>query len=177
MCVDGEVSLIGGSDGRESACNAGDLGLIPGLGRSPGEGKGYPLQYSGLQNSMDRGDWQSTVHGVAKRWTQLSKFHFLFHFHITKKCSDTSWGVLQFNSILMVSIYQREHQVPQVKGSVPQDCPCFGCQLKFQVVTCVFDWLAINQKLLWLPWLISGSGSWIQETCLLTELWLYYKEY
>ena len=43
----------GGSDGKESACNAGDLGLIPGLGRSPGEGKGYPLQYSGLENSMD----------------------------------------------------------------------------------------------------------------------------
>ena len=43
----------GGSDGKESACNAGDLGSIPGLGRSPGEGKGYPLQYSGLENSMD----------------------------------------------------------------------------------------------------------------------------
>ena len=43
----------GGSAGKESACNAGDLGLIPGLGRSPGEGKGYPLQYSGLKNSMD----------------------------------------------------------------------------------------------------------------------------
>jgi len=46
-----------GSDGKESACNAGDLGLIPELGRSPGEGKGYPLQYSCLENSMDRGAW------------------------------------------------------------------------------------------------------------------------
>ena len=46
-----------GSDGKESACNVGDLGLIPGLGRSPGEGNGYPLQYSGLENSMDRGAW------------------------------------------------------------------------------------------------------------------------
>ena len=115
----GEGSLTGGSDGKESTCNAGDLGLIPGLGRSPGEGKGYPLQYSGLENSMNRGDWQPTVHGVAKSWTRLSNFHFLFHFYVTKKCSDASWGVLQFNSILMVSIYQREHQVPQVKGSVP----------------------------------------------------------
>ena len=61
-----------GSAGKESACNAGDLGLIPELGRSPGEGKGYPLQYSGLENSMD-----CTVHGVAKSWTQLSKFHFI----------------------------------------------------------------------------------------------------
>ena len=70
----------GGSDGKESACNAGDLGLIPGLGRSPGEGNGYPLQYSGLENFMDRGAWQATVHGVAKSRTWLSDFtslHFL----------------------------------------------------------------------------------------------------
>ena len=59
------------SVGKESACNAGDLGLIPGLGRSPGEGKGYPFQYSGLENSMN-----SIVHGVAKSPTRLSDFHF-----------------------------------------------------------------------------------------------------
>ena len=70
------LGFPGGSDGKNSACNAGDLGLIPGLGKSPGEGNGYPLQYSGLENSMDRGAWQATVHGVAKRWTQLSNFHF-----------------------------------------------------------------------------------------------------
>ena len=56
----------GGSAGKESACNVEDLGSIPGLGRSPGEGKGYPLQYSGLENPMDRGAWQATVHGVAE---------------------------------------------------------------------------------------------------------------
>ena len=56
-----------GSDGKETTCNAGDTGLIPGLGRSPREGNGNPLQYSHLENSMDRGDWQATVHGVAKR--------------------------------------------------------------------------------------------------------------
>ena len=55
-----------GSDGKESACNAGDLGSIPGLGRSPGEGNSYLLQYSSLENSMDRGVWQATVHGVAE---------------------------------------------------------------------------------------------------------------
>ena len=62
----------GGSDGKETTCNAGDLGLIPGLGRSPGEGNGHPLQYSCLENFMDRGDWQATVHGrggVTKSWT------------------------------------------------------------------------------------------------------------
>ena len=56
-----------GSAGKESACNAGDLGSIPGLGKSPGEGKGYPLQYSGLENSMDY-----IIRGVAKSWTRLS---------------------------------------------------------------------------------------------------------
>ena len=60
-----------GSAGKESACNAGDLGSIPGLGRSPGAGKGYPLQYSGLENSMD-----CIVHGVAKSQTWLIDFHF-----------------------------------------------------------------------------------------------------
>ena len=60
-----------GSAGKEPACNVGDLGLIPGLGRSPGEGKGYPLQCSGLEISMDY-----TVHGVAKSRTWLNDFHF-----------------------------------------------------------------------------------------------------
>ena len=59
----------GGSDGKESACNAGDLGLIPESGRSPGERNGNPLQYSCLESSMDRGVWQATVHGLAKSQT------------------------------------------------------------------------------------------------------------
>ena len=62
------------SVGKESACNEGDLGLIPGLGRSPGEGKDYPLQNSDLENSMDY-----VLHGVAKSRTVLSDFHFHFH--------------------------------------------------------------------------------------------------
>ena len=66
----------GGSDGKESASDAGDPGLIPGLGRSPGEGNGNQLQFSCLKNSMDRGAWQATVHGVTKSPTQLSDFDF-----------------------------------------------------------------------------------------------------
>ena len=54
------------SAGKESACNAGDLGSIPGSGRSPGEGNGNPLQYSCLENPMDRGAWQATVHGFTR---------------------------------------------------------------------------------------------------------------
>ena len=65
------LSFPCGSAGKESACNVGDLGSIPGLGRSPGEGKGYPFQYSGLENSKD-----CIVQGVAKGQTQLSDFHF-----------------------------------------------------------------------------------------------------
>ena len=66
-----------GSPGKESAHKAGDLGWIPGLGRSPGEGKSYPLLHSGLENSMHRGGWWATVHGVIKSRTRLSDFHSL----------------------------------------------------------------------------------------------------
>ena len=72
----------GGSEDKASACNAGDPGSMPGLGRSPGEGNGNPLQYSCLENPMDRGAWQATVHRVAKSQTQLSDFtslHFIVH--------------------------------------------------------------------------------------------------
>ena len=68
----------GSSADEESACNAGDPSSIPGLGRSPGEGISYPLQYSGLRNSMDRGAWWATVHVIKKSRTQLSDFHFYF---------------------------------------------------------------------------------------------------
>ena len=62
---------------KNLSANAGDLGSIPGLGQYPGEGNGYPFQYSGLENSIDRGDWQAIVHGVSKSQTQLSDFHTL----------------------------------------------------------------------------------------------------
>ena len=65
------------SDGRESAFNAGNPGSIPGVERSPGEGNSNPLQHSCLENSMDRGYWWVTVHGIKKTWTRLSKKHFI----------------------------------------------------------------------------------------------------
>ena len=68
------MGFLGGSAGKESACSAGDLGSNPGLGRSPGEGKRHPLQYSDLENSMDY-----IVHGVTKRQTQLSDFRLLVY--------------------------------------------------------------------------------------------------
>ena len=68
----GFLDFPGGSGGKESACNVGDLGSIPGLGRSPGGGHGNPLQYSCLKNPIDRRVWWPAVHGVTKSQTQLS---------------------------------------------------------------------------------------------------------
>ena len=73
----GKLDFPGGSEGKASACNAGDLGSIPVLGRSPGEGNGKPLQSSCLENPRDGGTSWATVHGVAKSRTQLSDFTFL----------------------------------------------------------------------------------------------------
>ena len=87
--------LYGGSDGKASAYNAGDLGLIPGSERSPGEGNGNPLQYSCLENPMDRGAWWATVHGVAKSQTRLSNFTFSFQNHqkLRQKWSKCQWVI------------------------------------------------------------------------------------
>ena len=79
VCITFDLSILllgfpGGSEVKASACNLGDLGSIPGSGRSPGEGYGNPLQYSCLENPMDRGAWWVTVHGVAKSWTWPSHF-------------------------------------------------------------------------------------------------------
>ena len=79
------------SAGKESTRNAGDLGSIPGLGRSPGEGKGYPLQYSNLENSMD-----FIVHGVAKSQTRLSDFHFVV---VIVYCKGKIWMNLRDREI------------------------------------------------------------------------------
>ena len=98
--------LPGGSDSKESVCNAGDLGSIPGLGRYPREGNNYPLQYSGLENSMDRGVWQATVHGVAKSQTWLSDFslsqysiYMYIHIHTYIHTHSTSFLSIHLSMI------------------------------------------------------------------------------
>ena len=86
----------GGSEVKASACNAGDLGSIPGSGRSPGEGNGNPLQYSCLENPMDGGSWWAAVHGVTKSRTRLSE-QFIFSsvqseiHHLPSKIGFSSW--------------------------------------------------------------------------------------
>ena len=75
------VEVYAVSDGKEAACDAGDLGSIPGSGRSPGEGNSNPLQYSCLENPMDRGAWRAAVRGVAKELDTTERLHFYFYFH------------------------------------------------------------------------------------------------
>ena len=87
-----------GSAGKESTCNVGGLGSVPALGRSPGEGKGYPLQYSGLENSMD-----SIVHGVTKSRTQLSDFHFLKRILFINGFSLFIWLLRKLNRLFYVA--------------------------------------------------------------------------
>ena len=75
--------------GEESARKAGDVGSIPGSGRFPGGGHANPLQYSCLENPMDRGAWQATVHGVAKSWTQLKQLSM--HHSVREHLLGTDW--------------------------------------------------------------------------------------
>ena len=83
-----QQGFLGGSEVKASACNAGDLGSIPGLGRSPGERNGNPLQYSCLANPMDGEAWSATVHGVAKSQAELSDLTFTFTFHPFNKAKE-----------------------------------------------------------------------------------------
>ena len=99
------MGFPGGSDGKEFACNTGDLGLIPGLGRSPGEGNGYPLQHSCMENPMDKGAWLATVHRVTSSQTGLSNFVTFYN------VPDTMLGIcinilfnMHHNSVKPVSL-------------------------------------------------------------------------
>ena len=105
-----------GSAGKESACNVGDLGWIPGLGRPPGEGKGYPLQYSTLENSMD-----CIVHGVAKRQTQLNDLHFTYlYICILKKTPWCTLPTLFCNTSFSTPCHNYWHAFST--SHLPSDC-------------------------------------------------------
>jgi len=95
----------GGSDGKESACSAGDLGSIPGLGRSPGEGSGNLFQYSCLENPMDRGAWWATVRGVTEGQTKLMNFHFFtLEIYRLGRC-ESSVSRLCFQDMLFLNMF------------------------------------------------------------------------
>ena len=123
------LGFPGGSEVKVSACNAGDLGSIPGLGRSPGEGNGNPLQYSRLENPMDGGAWWATVHGVAKSRARLSDFTFTF-FPVST-CS--------------LIIHKKEREVSQSCPTLcdPMDCSLPGSSVHGIFQARVLEWVAI----------------------------------
>ena len=116
------------SDGKASACKAGDPGLIPGSGRSPGEGNGNPLQYPCLENSMVRGAWWAIVHGVTKSWTRLSGWHTGTVHFMTQPCPSALTCFLlllllsRFSHVRLCATPQMAaHQAPQSLGFSRQE--------------------------------------------------------
>ena len=118
MCIwgkqGGSEGSPGGSDSRESACNAGDPGSIPGSGRSPGEGHSNPLQYSCLESPMDRGARWATVHGVTKSRTRLSDSHRHTHTHIRVQADGRCLEPARISSLgkMQWQVYWAQLQLP-----------------------------------------------------------------
>ena len=156
-----------GSAGRESTCNVGDPGLIPGLGRSPGEGNGYPLQYSGLENSM------GCIHGVAKSRTRLSDFHFHFQSETRVKHITSRWPRCCLFESELGNLFLSDFLMSPQKGllplwvsvsggdtwgqtsGVPSSLPCA------QTLRCIFlhRWAPSALLPLWFKWLSPGVAS------------------
>ena len=123
-------SFPGASDGKASACNVGDPGLIPGLGRSPGERNGNPLQHSCLENPMDGGAWLATVHGVAKSRTRLSDFTFTVTLRLT------FWRIAKlFSTVVMHFTFP----------PATHKCSNFSTFLPIIVIVCFFDYYHPNE--------------------------------
>ena len=110
------MGFPGGTSGKESACNAGDKSLIPGSGRSPGGGHGNPFHYSCLENPMDRGAQQATVHRVAKWWTRLKRLSI----HGTLRYCPVHRNVSYHLSRFHLHVYHRGQKAPLLcHGSFP----------------------------------------------------------
>ena len=119
------MGFPGGSDSKESACNAGDPGSIPGSGRSPGEGNGYPLRYSYLEIRMDRGAWQATVHGVTKNQTWWSNQHFHFHFfHHRYNCPDVQFKLKKATWISIYLLHKQNKLLLELQAVKHYDQNC-----------------------------------------------------
>ena len=118
------LGFPGGSDSKESTCSAGNLGSIPGLGRSSGEGNEYPLQYSGLENSTDRGAWWATVQGVAKSQTQTERLSLL----PSRRCSHQG-AVVGSSAGVLRSPWRLWEKVPSRGLSAPVRVHCFVAEM------------------------------------------------
>ena len=131
------LGFPGGSDGKESACSVRDLGSIPGSGRSPGEEHGNALQYSCLENPMDRGAWQATVHGVAKSQTQLNHWHtYMDHF---------------FPNVAAKSLQSCPTLCDPIDGSPP------GSAVPGILQARIVEWVAISFSKTW-KWKVKGKS-------------------
>ena len=128
-----------GSAGKESASKAGDPGLTPGLGRSPGEGKGYPFQYSGLENSMDWGAWWATVHGFAESDT-TEQLSLLFYYGFK---SALPWSLRKWATAHVFTTYLI---YPLVKVPVQVSCPLSNWIISFPF-TCTNALYVLGVKL------------------------------
>ena len=138
-----ETLFPGGSDGKESACSAGDSGLIPESARSPGEGNGYPLQYPCLENPMGRGAQWATVHGVTKSRRQRSDFHFtdalLLELETLRGGGD--------RPCMGPSLLTPNHRVSQAPLSVPK-------HPRFTQICTHWPWRSLSSSLLLFPGLL-----------------------
>ena len=116
-----QVGFPAGSDNKKSPCNAGDTGLIPGLERSPGEENGNSLQHSCLKNSMDRGAWRATVHGVTKSRTWLSKQHTLTQYcHLREKAVSSIYWFMKLKQNFVSTRNVSYKSLQEMNCSVPQ---------------------------------------------------------
>ena len=118
---------------KESACNAGDAGLIPGSGRSPGRGNGNPLQHSSLENSMDRGAWWAIVHGVTKRRTQLST-HAHTYSHTNKWMIDLKENNLSSAVRIWEACFQKKTHAAIYRRARMLDGPDFLISQEFSTI-------------------------------------------
>ena len=102
------MGFLGDSDSKESTCNAGDLSLMPGLGRSHREESGNPLQYSCLENPMDREAWQTIVHEVTESWTQLTHTQLFYTYSLNFIITFQGFGKYFFKKISQLDILFKE---------------------------------------------------------------------
>ena len=156
----------GGSDGKESACKPGDVGSIPGSGRSPGEGNGYPLQYSCLENPMDRGAWQATVHGVAKELDTTEKLtisphiigllpinhsSLLLSYHLSPPAGSMTPSLLKVGKGQLSMVPQPRKGGARLRGvslSLPSSAPATEPQVQGHPMPDALHWVHGGQPVL-----------------------------
>ena len=151
------LGFPGGSAGKESTCNVGDLGLIPGLGRSPGEGIGYPLQYSGLENSM-----YCIAHRVTKSRTWVNDFHFHYESYSPQSLYD-----------LVFSLHKWGNDAPAAAAKSLQSCPTLWDLIDGSSPGSLVPGIVQARILEWIAIVFSNAWKWKVKVKLLSCVWLF----